>query len=136
MNKYMEEAIRQSNMSTCLRRRVGAVIVKNNRIISKASNEKYRYKDVTAHAEIVAIRKACKKLKTTYLNDCELYVTLEPCMMCTSAIVQSHINNVYYCIKSPKYGYLTKIEDKNIRYKQIYNEEYESLIKNFFKNKR
>lgn len=113
---------------------VAAMIVKDGKIISKAYNKKYKLHDSTAHAEILAIRKACKKLKTTYLNDCILYVTLEPCMMCTSAILQSHISKVLYCVTSPKYGYLHK--EKNISSKQIYIKEYEDLLKNFFKDKR
>ena len=76
---------------------VACIIVKGNKIISKAYNKKYKNNDSTAHAEILAIRKACKKLRTTHLEECILYVSLEPCMMCTAAIVQSHIKKVVYC---------------------------------------
>ena len=115
---------------------VAAIIVKNNKIIASAYNRKFIDNDVTAHAEILAIRRACKKLKTTYLNDCELYVTLEPCMMCSSAIEQSHIKKVIYCLKSPKYGYLTDNLCNKIEVIQEYDSNYEILIKDFFKAKR
>ena len=116
---------------------VGCMILKDNKIISKSYNKKYLLHDSTAHAEILAIRKACKKLKTTHLDECTLYVTLEPCMMCTAAIIQSHIKKVVYCLKSPKYGYLLKEANKNkIECTQMYNEEYEKKLKNFFIDKR
>ena len=67
---------------------VGAVIVKNNKIVSKAFNKKEKTKNVIKHAEIIAISKACKKLKNWRLDECELYVTMEPCMMCSGAIEQ------------------------------------------------
>ena len=91
MENYMKKTIELCNKA--LKNKdipVGCIIVKNNKIISKAYNKKYLNKDVTAHAEIIAIRKACKKLKTTHLDECELYVSLEPCMMCTSAIVHKN----------------------------------------------
>lgn len=113
---------------------VGAIIVKNNKIISKAYNKRKKYKNVILHAEILAISKACKKLNTTYLNECILYVTLEPCMMCTGAIIQSHIKKVIYCTDSPKYGY---IKNSNINIKNnIKKEESVQLLKKFFLNKR
>lgn len=123
---------------------VGAVIVQNNKIISKAHNRKEYYNNATKHAEIIAIEKACKKLKTWHLDDCELYVTLEPCMMCCGAIIQSRIKKIIYATPSKKFGYiesLDKIFEKNnnhkpniIKYNEI-NETSEILI-NFFKNKR
>ena len=67
---------------------VGAVIVKNNKVIAKAHNMKEKNKSAIKHAEIIVIEKACKKVKNWHLNDCELYVTLEPCMMCCGAIIQ------------------------------------------------
>ncbi len=112
---------------------VGAVIVENSKIIASAYNNKHLKNDPTAHAEMLAIRKACKKKKTTYLNNCTMYVTLEPCGMCTSAIMQAHIKKVIFSVKSPKYGELI---GKNIEYEQMYDEEYERLIKDFFKDKR
>ena len=116
---------------------VACIIVKGNKIISKAYNKKYKNNDSTAHAEILAIRKACKKLRTTHLEECILYVSLEPCMMCTAAIVQSHIKKVVYCLESPKYGYLLKECKKNkIECTQMYDGKYENTLKNFFIDKR
>ena len=110
---------------------IAAMVVEDGKIISVAYNKKEKVHDVTAHAEILAIRRACKKKKSNYLNECVLYVTVEPCMMCMGAIEQSHIKEVIYCLDSPKYGYL---KNRNIKYKQIYNEEYEAFLKQFFKD--
>lgn len=74
---------------------VGAVIVKDGQVISKAYNRKEKDNQVINHAEIIAIKKANKKLNNWRLEDCEIYVTLEPCMMCTSAIIQSRIKKIY-----------------------------------------
>ena len=74
----------------------GCVIVKNNKIISEGVNGVTQHNDPTAHAEIVAIRNACKKLNTFDLSGCELYTSCEPCPMCLSAIYWSHIDLVYY----------------------------------------
>lgn len=74
---------------------VGAVIVYNGKILAKAHNEKERRMCSVAHAEILAIEQATKKIKNWRLCDCDLYVTLEPCPMCASAIKQSRIRNVY-----------------------------------------
>lgn len=77
---------------------VGAVIVKNEKIISKAHNLIEIKKDSTKHAEIIAIQKASKKLNNWRLDGCEMYVTLMPCDMCKGAINNSRINTIYYCI--------------------------------------
>ena len=138
MDKFMQKAINLSNKA--LKNGdipVAAIIVKNNKIVSSAYNTKYLKNDPTAHAEIIAIRKACKKMKTTHLDGCILYVTLEPCMMCISAICQSHINKIVYCLKSPKYGYMFATKEKfKISCEQQYNFEYEQNLKNFFVGKR
>ena len=116
---------------------VGAIIVEDGKIISQAYNKKEKNKNVVNHAEIIAISKACKKKKTTYLNDCILYVTLEPCMMCSGAIIQSHIKKVVYCTDSPKYGFMSKIDKKNIEVvNHIFEEKSVNLLKNFFISKR
>lgn len=75
---------------------VGAVIVHNNKIIAKAHNKREHKKDATAHAEILAIKKACRKLKNFRLTECDMYVTLEPCVMCIGAILNARIANLYY----------------------------------------
>lgn len=75
---------------------IGAVIVRGNEVISCGYNKKNKTNDVTNHAEIIAIRKACKKLNNWRLNDCKIYITLEPCPMCASAIRQARIKEIYY----------------------------------------
>lgn len=93
----------------------GAVIVKKNKIIAKAHNEVVKRKDPTAHAEILAIQQACKKLKRFNISDCILYTTCEPCPMCLAAIYWSRIKKYYYGCK--------KQDAENIGFidKHIYN---------------
>ena len=83
---------------------VGAVIVKDGNVIAKACNKKEQLNDVTAHAEILAIREAEKKLGRWRLDDCEMYVTLEPCPMCAWAIVNARIKTVYFGSYDTNYG--------------------------------
>ena len=123
---------------------VGAVIVKNGKVIAKAYNKKEKNKIATYHAEILAIQKACKKLKTWRLNECELYVTLEPCLMCAGAIIQSRISKVYFSITNSKFGYVSSIDsvlNQNNNHKvEIHEglgkEKSQEMLMNFFKNKR
>lgn len=119
---------------------IGCIIVKNNKIISKAYNKKEKTNVVTKHAEIIAIEKACKKLKTWHLNDCILYTTVEPCLMCTGAIIQSRIKKVVYATKNEKYGSLNKIvkesKSKLEIEKNILADKSISLLQNFFNKKR
>ena len=81
---------------------VGAVIVKNGKVIAKGYNKKEKTKNAIMHAEIIAIKKACKKNKDWRLNECTMYVTLEPCIMCMGAIVEARIKNIYCGIKNNK----------------------------------
>ena len=83
---------------------VGAVIVKENKIIAKAYNKREKNQIATHHAEVLAIEKACKKLKSWRLDDCDLYVTLEPCPMCAGAIMNARIKNVYYAVADIENG--------------------------------
>ena len=112
---------------------VSCIITKNNKIISKAYNSKMKKHDPTAHAEILAIKKAAKRLKTWNLNDCELYVTLYPCQMCIDVINEARIKKVYYILNAKKESKLT-IKFNKIVCKE-YNEFYNELTK-FFKYKR
>ena len=119
---------------------IGAVIVKDDVIIARAHNLKEQKQKATAHAEVLVIEKAEKKLGTWCLKDFDLYVTLEPCMMCTGAIIESRIKKIYYATKSDKYGSLNKITEKNKTKMQI-NEgickkESIDILKKFFKEKR
>ncbi len=118
---------------------IGCVIVKDGRIISKAHNKKEIKKNAIMHAEIIAIAKACKKLKTWHLDDCILYTTVEPCMMCTGAIIQSRIKKIYYSISNKSFGELENYHLKNKKIfiqNNILNEESKKLLQQFFKEKR
>ena len=113
----------------------GSVIVKDEKIIAEASNEVTFTNDPTAHAEIVAIRKACKKLNTFNLSGCDIYTSCEPCPMCLSAIYWSHINNIYYAntredAKKINFDdsmiyseFSKKIKDRKIPIKQMLRDE-------------
>ena len=83
---------------------VGAVIVKDNKIIARAYNKKETNNDPLGHCEVLAIRKASKKLNSWRLTGCELYVTLEPCLMCLGAIIHSRIEKVYFGVSDPRFG--------------------------------
>ncbi len=137
MDKYMIEAIKQAKIAQNKGNiPVGAVIVMNNKIISKAYNKKNSKKVSTYHAEILAIIKACKKLKSWRLNECDLYVTLEPCNMCLSAIGESRIKNVYYLLKS-NYKDVETANKKNIRINKLLDiYGYNEILSDFFKDKR
>ncbi len=118
---------------------IGCVIVKDGRIISKAHNKKEIKKNAIMHAEIIAIAKACKKLKTWHLDDCVLYTTVEPCMMCTGAIIQSRIKKIYYSISNKSFGELENYHLKNKKIfiqNNILNGESKKLMQQFFKEKR
>ena len=123
---------------------VGAVIVKDGIIIGKAHNLKETLKDGTAHAEILAIKKAAKYIDDWRLNGCEMYVTLEPCPMCASAIVQSRISKIYIGTFNKDMGACGSVIDllDNRRLKSfvdvkwLYDEECADLLINFFNNKR
>jgi len=96
--KFMREAIR---LSIQMMRRgkggpFGAVVVRNGKIVSRGSNQVTSTNDPTAHAEILAIREACQRLKTFQLEDCELYTSCEPCPMCLSAIYWARLGSVFY----------------------------------------
>ena len=94
--KYMEQALIEARKAYEKEEiPVGAIVVRDNKIIAKAHNIKEEKNDTTKHAEIIAIQKASKRLGSWRLNDCEMYVTLEPCAMCAGALIQSRIKKVY-----------------------------------------
>lgn len=121
---------------------IGAIIVKDGEIIAKAHNLKEQYNLVTKHAEIIAIEEAEKKLGTWHLDDCILYTTLEPCLMCTGAIIQSRISKVVFGASEKKWSSLTRIiQNQNINHypkiiSGIYSKECSFLISSYFKSKR
>ena len=133
MNKYMETALKEAEKA--LKKDevpVGAVIVENGKIIAKAHNTKEKKQIAIKHAEINAIEKACKKKKSWYLNNCEMYVTLEPCKMCMGAIEESRIKKVVYATARDKKA--------NNNFPKIMQgdgqEEAMQMLKFFFENKR
>lgn len=112
---------------------VSCIIMKKNKIIASAYNQKYKNNNPFNHAEIIAIKKACKKLNGTNLSECEMYVTLYPCMMCQGAIIESRLKKVYYILEQNK-----KINN-NIQYEHTFEncvEYFQEEIKTFFKDKR
>lgn len=124
---------------------IGAVIVKDGKVIAKAHNLRETKNNALYHAEILAINKACKKLGSWRLIDCDLYVTLEPCLMCAGAIIQSRIKNVYYGASDPKGGAfgssinlneITTINHHPNINSGILKEECGQILKDFFKKKR
>ena len=143
---YMEQALKEAEKAyKKLEVPVGAVIVKDGKIIAKGHNQKETKKDTTKHAEIIAIQKASKKLKSWRLTDCEMYVTLEPCTMCAGAIINSRIKKIYIGAMDEKTGVagsvLNIFEDYTFNHKVeiekgIKKEECENILKQFFKELR
>ena len=91
---------------------IGAIIVHKDKIISRGYNQSQKLNDSTAHAEMIAITSAQNKIGSKYLNECELYVTLEPCMMCSGAIYLSKISRVVYGLDDKEKGYLRLSKSK------------------------
>lgn len=143
---FMNEALKEAKKAyKKLEIPVGAVIVKDGKIIARAHNIKERKKDTTKHAEILAIQKASKSLNSWRLNDCEMYVTLEPCPMCAGAIIQARINKVYIGAMDEKTGACGSVLNLFKDYKFNHRVEYETgilkdncedMLKNFFKDLR
>ncbi len=112
---------------------VSCIIVKNDRIIASSYNKKKKNNDPLAHAEILAIRKACKRLKTNNLSDCKLYVSLMPCNMCKDVINEARIKEVYYILNSEK---VVNNTTKFVKFSTSYQHYFENELKNFFSDKR
>ena len=118
---------------------VGAIIVTNNKIIAKAHNLTETLTDVTAHAEMQAITSAANYLGGKYLQDCTLYVTLEPCVMCGGALYWSQISKVVYGASDPKRGFKAKIGElhpKTEIVSGVLEDECGLIMKEFFQGKR
>ncbi|MBD3413782.1 MAG: tRNA-specific adenosine deaminase [Candidatus Aminicenantes bacterium] len=141
MRKALEEA---SNALKKDEVPVGAVIVFQGQIISRAFNQCVQSNDPTAHAEITAIRKACQKQNNYRLNDCDIYVTLEPCPMCVGAVVQARMKTLVYGASDPKGGGVCSLMDfpfektnHSIEIKSgILIQECGRILKDYFKSKR
>ena len=144
--KYMKEALKEAQKAyKKLEIPVGAVIVKDGKIIAKAHNIKEQKKDTTKHAEIIAIQKASKKLNTWRLNDCEMYVTLEPCSMCAGAIIQARLKKIYIGTMDEKTGacgsVLNLLKDYKFNHEVqietgLLEENCKKILQDFFKELR
>ena len=145
--EYMRIALREAEKAAKADEvPVGCVIVRNGEIISRAHNLREKNQQANAHAEMLAIQKASKKLGTWCLQDCDLYVTLEPCMMCTGVIGHSRIRRLIYGTPDPKGGTVdTLIQIKQIPHLKTYPKEIvsgvmqaecSSILSDFFREKR
>ena len=124
---------------------VGAVIVQNATIIGEGKNKVIFENDVTSHAEINAIRAASKKIKNYRLNDCSMYVTLEPCHMCAKAAVDARMSSIIFAASEPKTGSIISIDNffdkKELNHNPTYQhgllkDESSKLLKDFFRLRR
>ena len=143
---YMKEALKEASKAKKLNEvPIGCVIVKDNKIIGRGYNRRMKDKNTLSHAELNAIKKASKKLKDWRLDDCEMYVTTEPCQMCSGAIVQSRIKKVYIGCMNPKAGCagsimnLLQVEEFNHQVEiesGVLEEECSGILKDYFKELR
>ena len=142
----MKEALKEAGKAyDKLEVPVGAVIVKDGKVIARGYNQKEMKQDTVNHAEILAIKKASKKLGSWRLNDCDMYVTLEPCSMCAGALIQARIRKVYIGALDEKTGacgsVLNLLGDYDFNHKVevetgILKDECENMLKKFFKELR
>lgn len=125
---------------------IGAVIVRNGEIIARGENRVQKKQNPMLHAEIIAINNACKKLGVKFLHDCDIYVSLEPCAMCATAISFARIKNVYYAASDEKGGGISNnakvyetdrhLWKPNVHQLPEYAEESAKLLKEFFAERR
>ena len=138
---FMKEALREAQKAYDLDEvPIGAVIVHDDRVIARAHNLTERLNDVTAHAEMQAITAAANYIGGKYLNECVLYVTIEPCPMCAGALAWSQISKIVYGAKDEKKGY-SKIDHQMLHPKTrvfdgVLAEQCAELMKRFFREKR
>lgn len=143
---YMKEALRQAKKAAALQETpIGCVIVKDDRIIARGYNRRNTDGSTLAHAEITAIRKACRVLGDWRLEGCTMYVTLEPCPMCAGALVQSRIDAVVFGARNPKAGCAGSVLDllKEPRFnhqvevtEDVMEAESRELLQSFFRQLR
>ena len=144
--KYMKEAIREANLAALEDEvPIGCIVVKNGEIISKAHNQRDKANNPLGHAETLAIKKASEVLNDWQLVGCDLYVTIEPCIMCAGAIIQSRINKVIYGapdLRGGAFGSSINVLDaKDINHRPeviggVLADECSQIIKDYFKSKR
>ncbi|NNF35754.1 MAG: nucleoside deaminase [Saprospiraceae bacterium] len=138
---FMKEALKEAKKARLAGEvPVGAVVVSNNNIIARAHNQTQLLNDVTAHAEIIAITSASNALGSKYLNDCTLYVTLEPCNMCAGALYWSQIGKVVYGASDDQRGFMRHgkemLHPKTKLEMGVLYQECSEIITNFFEEKR
>ena len=144
--KYMKLALKEANKAKAIDEvPVGCVIVKDDKVIARGYNKRELTQDSTSHAELKTLQKACKKLNSWRLEDCDIYITLEPCIMCAGAIIQSRIRHIYFGAYDPKGGALGSSIDvltaDNINHHPlvtggVLQEECALILKEYFRNKR
>lgn len=144
--QFMREALKEAEKAEKLNEvPIGCVIVKDNIIIGRGYNRRMKDKNTLSHAELNAIKKASKKLKDWRLDDCEMYVTTEPCQMCSGAIVQARIKKVYIGCMNPKAGCagsimnLLQVEEFNHQVEiesGVLEEECSKMLTDYFKQLR
>lgn len=144
--KYMRSALREARKAMEINEvPVGAVIVKDGKIIARGHNIKEKKKNSIYHAEIVALNKACKKIGDWRLNDCDIFVTMEPCPMCAGALINSRIGNIFFGAYDERAGCCGTLYDlpSDSRFNHrpnveggILQEECAGILKEYFRQKR
>ena len=144
--RFMKEAIKEARKAELIDEvPIGCVIVKDDKVIARGHNVRESKKTPLGHAEIIAIDKASKKLGAWRLQDCDIYITLEPCIMCAGAIIQSRIRHIYFGAKDFKGGALGSsinvLDAKDINHhsevtSSVLEEECSNIISEYFKRKR
>lgn len=143
--KFMLEALKCAKKAKKLGEvPIGAVIVKDDKIISKGYNLREKRKSTTAHAEIIAIERACKKLNDWRLDGCEIFVTLEPCPMCAGAIFNSRISRIIYAAKDEKAGacgsvfnlFAMQMDTQTLVKSGVMQDKAGKMLQSFFKDLR
>lgn len=140
MEQALNEAAKAKNKNEVP---IGAVVVCDGKIISRAYNNREKKQNAINHAEVLAISKACKKLKSWRLDNCDIYVTLQPCLMCLGAIYNARIKNVYFGAFDTSNGKFNSaiLGESNLNHKinfegGILKDQCEKLLTDFFKSKR
>ena len=144
--KFMAAALAEARQAAILNEvPIGAVVVKDNQIVGRGHNMREHFQDVTYHAEMLAIMEACDALHSWRLEDCDLYVTLEPCIMCSGAIIHSRLRQVYYAAPDPKAGAVnslyTLLNDSRLNHQVavhqgLLQDECSQMLKHFFREIR
>lgn len=143
--KFMKEAIREAEEAGAEGEvPVGAVVVFKDEVIARGKNQSINRNDPTAHAEVLALRDAAQQRKNYRLNDCDLYVTLEPCMMCLGSVIQARIKRLVYGAPDPKAGAVRsiivfpfdKVNHRPEILEGVLEEECKRILKRFFEEKR